>query len=388
MNKLSDSLHKIIYNIDASHIDLKNMNVDIFIPENENEIKDIINDAISNNKEIIIRGAGTNLVGNCLPVDNCYVLDLSKINNIYKIENNSITIDPGVILDELNIFLNKSNLFFPVVPGSHAAAQIGSMIATNASGMRAVKYGKMEQWINWISVLVVDKNNFIQELRLSGSDIKDFLNSEGTLGIITKINLKIIKKPTEISLSFFKFNNIDDLILKTSEITEKKNILNVSAIEFIDKIVAKFLNLEEGYYLLVEFENSNGEIKDNDEINKIWNIRDSCYSVVVSNGYELIEDPQLGLNKIKDLILWFEKNNIPTFGHIGTGILHPHYKKAQNELISEMYNIVKNLGGTVSGEHGIGIKKKIFINSDYKTSIINLKTKYNPNDIFGGNNIV
>jgi len=388
MNNYSDLLHKISYNIDSSHVNYKNMDVDIFIPENKNEIINVLNLAIENNKKIIIRGSGTNLVGNVLPPKNSYIIDVSRLNKIIKLDNDIITVESGVILDDLNAFLEKNNYIFPVNPGSHAAAQIGSMIATNASGTRAIKYGKMEEWVESINILFIDNNKRIQENKLFGENIKDFLNSEGILGIITEINLKIIKKAENTSLDFMKFDTIDELISKTLDLLSKKNELNISAIEFIDKKVSSFLNIDEAYYLLVEFENNNGEIKEIEEKKKIWAIRDSCYPVVASSGYELIEDPQIDLSKIKELILWLENNNIPTFGHIGTGILHPHYKKDQKELVKEMYNLVKKLEGKVSGEHGIGIKKKEFLNEADKNRFRLLKSKYDPNNIFGGENII
>lgn len=388
MENFSDLLHKIAYNIDSSHVDYKNMDINIFIPENKEELLRVVNDAILNNKKIILRGSGTNLVGNVLPPNNSYIIDLSKLNKIISFENNSVKLEPGVVLDNLNIFLEKNNSIFPVIPGSHAAAQIGSMIATNAAGMRAIKYGKMEDWINSINVLTINKDKKIEELILEGENIKDFLNSEGILGIITEINLRVIKKENNISLDFIKFDNIDNLILKTIELVSKKNELNISAIEFIDKKVSEFLKLETSYYLLLEYENNIGEIKDKNEIKKIWSLRDSCYPVVVSNGYELIEDPQIELSKIKELIFWLENNNIPTFGHIGTGILHPHYNKNQKELIKEMYELVKKLGGKISGEHGIGIKKKEFLGDTEKNRFRTLKLKYNPNNVFGGENII
>lgn len=388
MKKYSDLEHKISYNIDASHMDYKNNDISIFIPESKEDIKKIVNNAILKKKNIILRGSGTNLVGSCLPCKNSYIIDLSKINNIYKIENNSITVDPGVVIDDLNIFLQKYKLFFPVIPGSHAAAQIGSMIATNAAGMRAIKYGKMEDWINWIEILIVNKNKKIEEKIISDKELIKILNSEGILGIITKINLKLATKPKKISLDFIKFDKIEDLINKVIELDLNKQKLCISAIEFIDKKVANFLNLENYYYLLVEYENNKGEIQDNKGVNRIWSLRDSCYSIVVSNGYDLIEDPQINLPNIKHIVLWLEENSIPTFGHIGTGILHPHYKQDQKELIKEMYNLVKKLKGKVSGEHGIGIKKKEYLSETEKEAFKNLKLKYNPNNIFGGDNII
>lgn len=388
MKNFSDLIHQISYNTDASHLHNNVNDFSVFIPENIEEIKKCVTLAIQENKKIILRGSGTNLVGNCLPTHNSYIIDISKLNHVINLENNTITIEPGIIVDDLNKYIEKSNLYFPVIPGSHTSAQIGSMISTNAAGMRAIKYGKMESWINWIDVLIVDNEKNIKELHINKENLSDFLNSEGILGIVTKINLNLIKKPENKSLDFIKFNDIEDLINKAKALFINKDTLNISAIEFIDKIVANYLDLENSYYLLIEYENNNGEIKDKKEIDRIWKLRDACYPKIVENGYELIEDPQVELENINELILWLENNKIPTFGHIGMGILHPHFRENQKDLTNEMYKLVKSLHGNVSGEHGIGIKKKEFIDEFYRNRMKKLKEKYNPTNIFGGENII
>ncbi len=388
MKNFSDYIHQFSYNIDASHLDIKADDIVIYLPENIEEIKNAIKYAIDNNRNIILRGSGTNLVGSCLPSNHSCVIDFSKMNHILGLKENSVEVEPGVILDDLNIYLGKNSLYFPVVPGSHVAAQIGSTVATNAAGMRAIKYGKMERWINSIDVIVVNKNKEIEELHLEKPEISDFLNSEGILGIITKINLEVIKKPELVTLDFIEFEKIEDLIKKAQELANKKDELNISAIEFIDKMVGKYQGLSDNYHLIVEYENDHGEIKDINKINEIWSIRDNCYPIVVRQGYELIEDPQVDLANISELIIWLEEHNIPTFGHIGIGILHPHYKIEQKELSQEMYKIVEKLHGNVSGEHGIGIKKKILIDDNYRNKYKELKEKYDPNGIFGAGSII
>ncbi len=388
MKNFSDYIHQFTYNIDASHLNTGADDVMVYLPENKEEIKEIINLAIKDNRNIVLRGSGTNLVGSCLPSSHSCIIDLSKMNKILELKDSSIDVEPGVILDDLNQFLKKSNLYFPVVPGSHIAAQVGSTVATNAAGMRAIKYGKMEKWVNSLDVMIINKNKEIEELHLEKEEVSDFLNSEGILGVITKINLEITKKPELITLDFLEFEKIEDLIEKAKELANKKEELNISAIEFIDKIVGKYQELSDNYHLIVEYENNKGEIKETERINKLWEIRDACYPIVARRGYELIEDPQIDLAKISELILWLEEHEIPTFGHIGIGILHPHYKQGQEALSKEMYEIVKKLDGNISGEHGIGIKKKMLLDKSFKERFKKLKEKYDPNNIFGAGSII
>jgi len=98
MKNYSDILHKLSYNIDSSHVDYRNMDIDIFIPENKEEIIEILNKAIEDNKKVIIRGGGTNLVGNVLPSKNSYIIDVSKLNKIIDYSNESVILEPGVVL--------------------------------------------------------------------------------------------------------------------------------------------------------------------------------------------------------------------------------------------------------------------------------------------------
>ncbi len=384
MIKKSDNIYKYIYSIDASHLEAPICD-SIYFPESKNDIFDILKIAITENKKISLRGAGTNLVGNCLPSDNSIIIDFSKLNKI-NFENNNLIVESGVVLDDLNLFLEKYNLFFPVVPGSHSNCLIGGMMATNAVGMRGFKYGKMIDWINSAEIIYIDENKNIIEKNISGDELKYFCGTEGFSGIILKANLKTSIKPKNISLDFFNFDNVNDLINKVYEI--KKN-QKVSAIEFIDKEVSTFINLEEKFYLLIEYENEIGNIKNLEEIKKIWDLRDACYPTCAANGFILIEDPQIENeeNLIK-LINWLCENNIPIFGHIGLGIIHPHFKIDQNTLIDEMYKFVKELDGKVSGEHGIGIKKNKFLSQDEKNYFIELKKKFDPLCFFSVNNII
>jgi len=383
MKKYSDSLYKFIYSLDASHLASPSCDC-IYCPESKYDVINILQFAIASNKKISLRGAGTNLVGSCLPSEDSIVIDFSKLNKINF--NNNLIVESGVILDDLNLFLEKYNLYFPVVPGSHSNCLIGGMIATNAIGMRGFKYGKMIDWINSVNVIYIDENKNIIEKNISGDELKYFCGTEGFSGIILEANLKTTIKPKLVSLDFLSFENINDLLNKVSEI---KNNKEISALEFIDKKISKLINLEEKYYLLIEYENNSGEIKDEKEIKRIWNLRDACYPTCAANSFILIEDPQIeDNNNLNKFINWLEEKNIPTFGHIGLGILHPHFLTSQNDLINEMYLFVKELNGKVSGEHGIGIKKNKFLSIEEKNYFSDLKKKFDPLNFFSVNNIL
>jgi len=139
MQSYNDPLHNLIYNTDASHFE-NNEKTEVFLPKNRNEVIEIVENAVKENKKIVCRAWGTNLVGNCLPSKNTIIIDLSALNKILEQNASSITVEPWLTTDELNEILDKYDLYFPVQLWSHASAQIGGMIATNWAWMRAIKY--------------------------------------------------------------------------------------------------------------------------------------------------------------------------------------------------------------------------------------------------------
>lgn len=386
-NNYSDPIHDIAYNNDASHI-ANDFSTQVFLPEDKEEIIEIVKQAIKKNKKIVCRWAGTNLVGNCLPIKDCFIIDVSKLDKIIEQKDTYVKVEPGVIWDVLNEYLLPKTLFFPVVLWSHTVAQIGAMISTNGAGMRAIKYGKMENRVEELEVLLVDKDKNIEIKTIKWNQIKDFLWSEWMLGLILQAKLKLITKPTEKSIDFFSFDSLEEALSKVEEI-KKTQDSDISALELINPKVAKLLDLENKYYILVEYENvSTWSIKDSKTIEEIRAKRDACYSVVVNAWYDQIEDPQVWPNWQKEMLNRFEKNGIPMFGHIWTGILHPHFKQDEKKLVDQMYQLVQKLWWKVSWEHGIGIKKKKYLSEQEKSEFRKLKTNYDTNNIFGGNSIL
>jgi len=253
MKSYNDSIHNLIYNVDASHL-VNDEKTEVFFPNNRNEVIEIVEKAINENKKIVCRAWGTNLVGNCLPWKSTIVVDLSALNKILEQSVNSITVEPWLTTDELNEILDKYDLYFPVQLWSHASAQIGGMIATNWAWMRAIKYWKMEKWVEEMEVITVSDQKEVKVQTLSWNDTQDFLWSEWTLGIILNAKLKLIKKPTASSLNFKCLDNLDNALMYVKSIRDKKNP-ELSALEIINPQVSKTVWLDEKYHVLVEYEN-------------------------------------------------------------------------------------------------------------------------------------
>lgn len=380
MKSYNDSIHNLVYNVDASHL-VNNEKTEIFFPNNRNEVIEVVQYAVDNDKKIVCRAWWTNLVWNCLPWKNSIVIDLSKLNKVLNQSSSNITVEPWLTTDELNEILDKYDLYFPVQLWSHSAAQIGGMIATNGAWMRAIKYWKMEKWVEEIEVLTVNENKEIKIQTLSHDEAKDFFWAEWNLGIILNAKLRVTKKPESSSLIFRDFDKLDNALLYVRSVREKKNI-ELSALEIISPKVAQTIWLENKYYVIVEYENSTDwEINDKDEIKAIREKRDACYAATVNSWYAQIEDPEIHEHE-EDLFQWCEKNNIPIYGHIWIWVLHPHFNDEQEDLMDEMYQLVQKLWWNVSGEHWIWRKKQKYLSDEEKNDIKNIKGKWDPNNIF------
>ena len=304
------------------------------------------------------------------------------MNKILDQSVNSITVEPWLTTDELNEILEKYSLYFPVQLWSHAAAQIGGMIATNWAWMRAIKYWKMEKWVEEMEVLTVNEKKEIKIQTLSHDEAMDFFWAEWNLGIILNAKLKLTKKPMSSSLNFKSFDNLDNALMYVKSIKDKKNS-NLSALEIINPQAAEYVKLDKKYYVLVEYENdTDWDIKDLSEIKESWSKRDACYASVVNAWFPQIEDPEIHENE-EEFLKWLEERHIPAYWHIGIWVLHPHFNNEQEDLMDEMYKFVQGLLWSVSGEHGIWKKKQKYLSDGEKNDIKNVKKKRDSNDIFG-----
>lgn len=358
------NIELIAYSTDASMIEGKAFSV--IFPKSAQEISQIIR----NSAGITIRGGGSGLVGGAVP-QNCVVVDLSKMNKILNFDREKVIVEveAGVLLDELNEYLSRYNLEFPVQPSSHAIATIGGMIATNAVGSRAIKYGRTSEWIDSLEVV----NGKGEIIIVKKTDVSDFSGMEGITGVIVKAKLRLVNKKKRTA-NLFEFTSLQDVVDAAARFKLEKS---VSAIEFIDKFTSGLIGMPDNYHLIVEFESDEGKLKDR-EYEKVMSLRDSIYPALASAGYVRIEDPKIMLNRFPELAELLEKNKIPFFGHLGVGIIHPCFRKEQEKIIEETIKLTKKLHGQISGEHGIGISKKKFLEPSDIKLIERIKKRNDP----------
>jgi len=367
------------------------------------------------------RGAGTGLAGGALPVKGGVVLSVERLNRILEIDeaNFQVTVEAGVINFNLQQALAEKNLFYPPDPSSWQSSFIGGNIATNAGGPKAVKYGVTSQYVLNLEVVLPNgeiiwtgTNTLKNSTGLNLTQL--FAGSEGTLGIITKAVLKVIPKPqNEVSI-LVPFRNLYKACEAVSAIFHAG--VRPSTLEFMEQraIHAAFdflfgqknspfeggqrgmLDIGIQAHLLISLDENIetdlqkcveavskfdiGEIlfaENQAEKDRIWLIRRKVSEIVKMNGYTIEEDtvvPRGNLAKLVEAMRNLADENgfkVVCYGHAGDGNLHvrinhPKYKNSYNvpeiqEILKELFKIVKNLGGTISGEHGIGLIQKNYL---------------------------
>ena len=373
------------------------------------EVSKLLQYAHANRIPVTPRGAGTNLVGSTVPVDGGIILDLSQMNRILELdtETMTITVEPGLLLQDLQAYVEEHNLFYPPDPGEKASS-IGGNISTNAGGMRAVKYGVTRDYVRGLEVVTADGT----VLTVGGKNVKDasglslkhlYIGSEGTLAVITKCILKVIPKP-ETSLSILV--PYPDL---TTGIGSVLNILradaNPTAVDFMERNVVRvgedFSGVrypcpEAGSYILLTFDGREREVAasaeriqtlalssgaldyifltDPQQAADIWKVRGALVKAVEAVSEQEPVDIVVPINRTAEFIGYINQleqssgMRMVSFGHAGDGNVHlcvvrGHRDEAtwQKELHANMdkaYHKAYELGGIASGEHGIGISKR------------------------------
>ncbi len=378
------------------------------------EVSKVMKYAYENNIPVTPRGQGTGLVGGAVALHGGIMMDMSLMNNILELdeENLTLTVESGVLLMEISKFVEDNDLFYPPDPGEKSAT-IGGNINTNAGGMRAVKYGVTRDFVRGLELVL--PNGEIMEVggkivkNSSGYSLKDLIvGSEGTLGIVTKAVLRLLPLPKKAISLLIPFPNLEMAIETVPQIIKSKVI--PTAIEYMvrDVILAseEFLgktfpdNSSDAYLLLTFDGNSKEEIEQvyekvahicldagaidvlisntQERQESIWSARGAFLEAIKASTTEMDEcDVVVPRNKIAEFVKFsndLQKEfdiRIRSFGHAGDGNLHIYVLKDElpeeewhrklNEVFDCMYTKAKELGGKVSGEHGIGYAKKPYL---------------------------
>ena len=445
-NTLDKELKKIIgdrFNISESVISNYARGEDVFdpilskgiaFPNNNEEISKILKFCNKNSIPVVPFGTGTSLEGHVLGNEEGITISLENMNKILSINEQDFDcrVQSYVTRNQLNNELKDKGLFFPIDPG--ADASIGGMTATSASGTMAVKYGTMKNIVTGLTVILpngdIIKTGTRTKKTSAGYNLTNlFIGSEGTLGIISEIHLRLSPIPENIFSAVCQFPNLESAILSAQEIIQygipiaRIEMLNKDQIE-ISIEYSNLTDLEKKPTLFFEFhgsevsnkesislvkeisKNNNGDdfkwAKNTEDRNKLWKARhDAYYSVLAQKKNIRIysTDVCVPISNLVECINFAEdeinKFNIkaPMVGHVGDGNFHllimydPNKKddyKMIRDLSNKLIDKALSLEGTITGEHGIGIQKKEYLKKQHPDNIPimqNIKKSIDPNNI-------
>lgn len=394
---------------------------------------------LANEKRIAVtpRGGGTGVCGGCIPIYGGILLSFERMNRILEIdeENFVAVVEPGVVLADLYQAVEERGLYYPLYPGEKSAC-IGGNVATNAGGMRAVKYGVTRHFVLGLEAvlptgeIVETGGKFVK--CSTGYDLTQLIiGSEGTLAVVTKIILKLTTHPERREVLFIPFNRLQDAIQAVPDILRHR-IVPVG-IEFMERdiirIVEKNLGREiplhdyEAFLMIIIEGESEAEVlADGQRIEEVC-LRNGAVDVFVPGSErakrELLEArerfypalKQTGLLETADVVV--PRSKIPefikeakqialkhempilAFGHAGDGNVHLMllgkdmaegvWKRKLPQVFEDIYEVGASLGGVISGEHGIGLDKKSYLSMTMDSELLELmkriKKAFDPNNI-------
>ena len=384
------------------------------------------------------RGQGTGLVGASVALSGGIMLSTARMNKILELdaENLTLTVEPGVLLMDISKYVEANDLFYPPDPGEKSAS-IGGNINTNAGGMRAVKYGVTRDYVRGLTVVlasgdVIEVGGKVVK-NSSGYSLKDLIvGSEGTLGFVTRAILKLLPLPKKAISLLIPFGDLATAIETVPIIIKSKYI--PTAIEYMEKPVIvcaeqylgkKFPDHSSDAYLLLTFDGNSREeveaiyekvaevclkagakdvfISDTDERQvSIWSARGAFLEAIKASTSEMEECDVVVPRKQVAAFVKYTKEverrvgvRLSGFGHAGDGNLHVYvlrdeldpetYAHKLKESFDLLYAKARELGGQVSGEHGIGFAKKEFLAESLgevsMALLRNIKTAFDPNHI-------
>lgn len=436
-NAYFDEIHKRAYSYDATR---KHYLPDgVLFPRNEEDISKILKYCNENNIIIIPRGSGSGFTGGALAINGGIVLSFEKhMNKILEIdlENLVAVVQPGVINIALQKEVAKYGLFYPPDPASMEYSSLGGNVSENAGGMRAAKYGITKDYVMALRA-VLPSGEIIRAGKRTIKDVAGYnlagilIASEGSLAVLSEITLKLIALPKYKKTAFGIFPSVQSAMNAVYQ-SLAKGVTPVS-MEFLDNlsiraVESKFnkgLPIEAGAILIADVDGNvenaleqDLEIlkenflkagasefriaKDEQEAADIWFARRNCsQSIAMYGTLKLNEDITVPRSKLPALLEGIDKVSkkygfkIPCFGHTGDGNVHTNVMvpdkndeeqiKKGHEAITEIFKLTVELGGTLSGEHGIGISKAPFMNlafSEVEMELMrNIKKAFDPNNI-------
>ena len=410
-NVLTQKEDLIPYSFDGTAA-MKQMPGCVVFVETAAQVRDVLRLANETQTPVVTRGSGTGLSGGSLPSPDCIVLCTVRMNRILEVDRANLTIlvEPGVTTVQVADAAAAAGLFYPPDPGSMRISTIGGNVAENSGGLRGLKYGITRNYVMGLEVVLPDGellwtgNKCVKDV--AGYSLKDlFVGSEGTLGVITKVLLKLIPKPAAKKTMVATFAAMDRAAQTVSDIIAAQII--PCTLEFLDRTTIHCVEdyakvglpldcealllmetdghpaaVEEEAARMAELARNNGAMavrlaKDEAEATKLAAARRSAFSALARVApTTILEDATVPRSELARMIRFVDEVakkyslRIGTFGHMGDGNLHPTFltdERNENEMrrvheaFKEIFTEAIRLGGTITGEHGVGLAKKDFL---------------------------
>ena len=382
----------------------------VVFAESTQDVADVVKLASQFEVPVIPFGVGTSLEGHLLAVQGGISIDLTRMNKVLSVnaEDLTVTVQPGVTRKQLNEEVKNTGLFFPIDPG--ADATIGGMSATRASGTNAVRYGTMRE--NVLSLEVVTAGGEVirtgtrAKKSAAGYDLtRLFIGSEGTLGVITEVTVRLYPLPEAISAAVCSFPSIEAAVRTTIQVIQLG--VPIARVELIDVNTVRMVNvhsklgLREEPMLLMEFHGSPAGVKEQAELvqeiasehggnafewattpeerTRLWTARHNAYFAAIQSrpGCRAIStDTCVPISRLADCLLdsvkEADESGLPYFlvGHVGDGNFHfgylldperPEEREVAEKLNHQLVMRALSLEGTCTGEHGVGLHKMEFL---------------------------
>ena len=397
----------------------------VVLPETNEDVSAVVRVAAQHDVPIVPRGMSSGLAGGSIPVRGGIVLSLTRMNRILEIdeENMTATVEAGVVTADLQAAVEKLGLFYPPDPSSIKQSTIGGNVACNAGGPRCLKYGVTSNYVLGLTVILADG----RVVRTGGKAIKYvtgfnmnqfFVGSEGALGVITEVILRLICKPPHARTALVHFPTLDDAgrsvhaVLTRGLIPAAMELLDETAIECIEKAMQLGLPLDVEAIMVIESDGADEEsvqreidaiadiclqtgagrvdvARDEERRAELWRARRSISpSLARKAPNKLGEDITVPRSAIPEAVRRIKaisaKYGLPivVFGHAGDGNLHPNilfdrrdpaqWKKV-GQIVEEVFQVALDLGGTLSGEHGIGTFKLPYMRDALGPASINIQ---------------
>jgi glycolate oxidase len=392
------------------------------------------------------RGAGTGLSGGALPHLGGVLLSTERMNSILSIDerNLQVTTEPGVITEVLQQAVKEKKLFYPPDPSSRGSCFIGGNIAENSGGPKAVKYGVVKDYVLNLELvlptgeIIWTGSNVLKNV--TGYNLTQLVvGSEGTLGIVTKIVLKLIPLPTQDLLMLVPFRKLEEAgeavsaIFRAGFTPSALELMEIDALKIVSELVGSAavpITEDTAAHLIIEVDGNNMEVlmgemeaigsllsqfdigeiyfaEDASQKDQLWKLRRRAAEAAKLVGYTIEEDTVVPRAELPALIKGVKAMgkqydfDVICYGHAGDGNLHIRIRKegvpnsfgheSMQAIIAELFKLVHGLGGTISAEHGIGLIQKSFMPIVFEETSLRLmrdiKRSFDPNGILNADKI-